>query len=149
MAASSTLRPPNRSPTQPDAGIATASVTRYAVTTPLTEPIGTAKYLLSVGSATLTTVASMMFMNIAATNTALTTTFWLTCRTGRENVTNYYKSADVRIFPRNGPRRGSHAPRACDCPALCWRRAVRSRARRAPSRASACAGRSWRAGAGR
>jgi hypothetical protein len=28
-------------------------------------------------------VLSMMFMNIAATNTALTTTFWLTGRAGR------------------------------------------------------------------
>jgi len=28
-------------------------------------------------------VESMMFMNIAATNTTLTTTFWLTARTGR------------------------------------------------------------------
>jgi hypothetical protein len=28
-----------------------------------------------------------MFMNIAATNTALTTAFWLTMRTGRENFT--------------------------------------------------------------
>jgi hypothetical protein len=33
-------------------------------------------------------VPSMMFMNIAATNTALTTTFWLTERTGSENFTN-------------------------------------------------------------
>jgi hypothetical protein len=29
----------------------------------------------------------MMFMNMAATNTALTTAFWLTERTGRTNFT--------------------------------------------------------------
>ena len=75
MAPSSTLRAPNRSPTQPDTGIATASVTRYAVTTPLTDATGTAKYLLSVGSATLTTVASMMLRNIDPTYTAPTTSF--------------------------------------------------------------------------
>jgi hypothetical protein len=36
----------------------------------------------------LTSVPSMMFMNMAATNTALTTTCWFTERTGRENFTN-------------------------------------------------------------
>ena len=81
------------------------------MTTPLTEPIGTAKCLLSVGSATLTTVPSMMFMNIAATNTALTMTFWLTWRTGRENVTNYYKSADVPHLPEKAARDADHARR--------------------------------------
>src|SRR6185437_8419272 len=52
-----------------------------------------------MGRATLTTVPSMMFMNIAATNTVLTTTFWLTARTGRANFTNYYKSMETSAVP--------------------------------------------------
>ena len=94
IAPSSTLRPPNRSPTQPETGITTASVTRYAVTTPLTDATGTAKYLLSVGSATLTTVASMMFRNMDATNTALTTTFG-----DRRAFTDYYKAGPAGPVP--------------------------------------------------
>jgi len=41
----------------------------------------------------------MMFMNIAATNTVLTTTFWLTARTGKANFTNYYKSMETSAVP--------------------------------------------------
>src|ERR1700689_5202425 len=62
--------------------------------------MGAPKYLLSVGSATLTTVPSMMFMNIAATNTALTTTFGLAARPGRANFTNYSSAPDSDLFPR-------------------------------------------------
>src|SRR3984885_10618186 len=94
MAASTTLRAPNRSPTQPDTGITTASVTRYAVTTPLTDATGTAKYLLSVGSATLTTVASMMLRNMDATNTAPTTSFG-----DRRAFTDYYKAGPAGPVP--------------------------------------------------
>src|ERR1700722_5511129 len=61
--------------------------------------MGAPKYLLSVGSATLTTVPSMMFMNIAATNTALTTTFWLPARPGGANFTNYSSAPDPDLFP--------------------------------------------------
>src|ERR1700722_18143195 len=62
--------------------------------------MGAPKYLLSVGSATLTTVPSMMFMNIAATNTALTITFGLAARPGRANFTNYSSAPDSDLFPR-------------------------------------------------
>jgi hypothetical protein len=41
----------------------------------------------------------MMFMNIAATNTALTTTFWLAARTGGANFTNYSSAPDPDLFP--------------------------------------------------
>ena len=51
----------------------------------------------------------MMFMNIAATNTALTTTFWLTERTGSENFTNSRRAWKSRLFQGDGPRYGSHA----------------------------------------
>src|ERR1700728_4564741 len=61
--------------------------------------MGAPKYLLSVGSATLTTVPSMMFMNIAATNTALTTTFWLAARPGDANFTNYSSVHHPGLFP--------------------------------------------------
>jgi hypothetical protein len=40
-----------------------------------------------------------MFMNIAATNTALTITFWLTVRTGSANFTNYLRPPHTRMFP--------------------------------------------------
>ena len=69
--------PPNRSPSQPDAGMNTARLTRKAIEmlstavglTPNSRPI--------VGSATLTIVTSMIDMNMAATKTTLTATFWL------------------------------------------------------------------------
>src|ERR1700735_4192459 len=75
--------------------------------------MGAPKYLLRVGSATFTTVPSMMFMNIAATNTALTTTFGLAARPGRANFTNYSSAPASDLFPRrtkfripsNGPGR--------------------------------------------
>src|SRR5579875_1171622 len=103
---SSTLLAPNRSPTHPDAGIATASATRYAVATPLTDAAGTAKYRLSVGSATFTTVASMMFRNIAATYTAPTTAL-----AGIATFTVYYKIARVRRVPCGGFGAVGHRPR--------------------------------------
>ena len=110
---------PNRSPNQPDAGIATARATRYAVTTPLTDATGTAKSRLSVGSATPTTVASMMFMNIAATYTTLTTNFG-----GIATFTDYYKIAPVRRVPpgatgaaRGRPGARPEPPRSRSVPA--------------------------------
>src|ERR1700722_20712025 len=73
--------------------------------------MGAPKYLLSVGSATLTTVPSMMFMNIAATNTALTTTFWLAARPGSANFTNYSSAHDPDLFPlRTKSRFRSNGP---------------------------------------
>src|ERR1700677_4998420 len=81
--------------------------------------MGAPKYLLSVGSATFTTVPSMMFMNIAATNTALTTTFWLAARPEGANFTNYSSAPDPDLFPlrtkkirlpSNGPGATPDAP---------------------------------------
>src|SRR6516162_9208779 len=77
MAVSNTLLPPKRSPSQPEAGMNTARLTRYAMTTPSTAVGAMPKSRPIVGRATLTMVMSMMFMNIADTNTAPTTTFWL------------------------------------------------------------------------
>ena len=77
MAVSSTRLPPKRSPSQPEAGIATARATRKAIEM-LSTAVGlTPKSRPMVGRATLTIVASMMVMNIAATNTVPTATFWL------------------------------------------------------------------------
>ena len=77
IAASSTRLPPYRSPSQPDAGMVTARLTRKAIAMPSTAVALTPKSRPIVGSATLTIVASMMLMNIAATNTVPTATFWL------------------------------------------------------------------------
>ena len=55
----------------------TARLTRYAMTTPSTAVGAIWKSRPIVGSATLTIVMSMMFMNIADTKTAPTTIFWL------------------------------------------------------------------------
>jgi hypothetical protein len=41
----------------------------------------------------------MMFMNIAATNTALTITFWLAARPRVANFTNYSSAPDPYLFP--------------------------------------------------
>jgi hypothetical protein len=41
----------------------------------------------------------MMFMNIAATNTALTITFWLTVRTWSANFTKYLRQLHTGLFP--------------------------------------------------
>src|ERR1700691_932934 len=70
--------------------------------------MGAPKYLLSVGSATFTTVPSMMFMNIAATNTALTTTFWLAARPEGANFTNYSSAPDPDLFPLRTKKSGFH-----------------------------------------
>ncbi len=77
IAVSSTRLPPKRSPSQPEAGMNTARLTRNAM-----EMLSTAVGLTEnsrpmVGRATLTIVTSMMLMNIAATKTTLTATFWL------------------------------------------------------------------------
>ena len=53
MAASSTRLPPNRSPSQPDAGMNTARLTRNAIETPSTGRPGVRSWPM-VGSATLT-----------------------------------------------------------------------------------------------
>ena len=65
---------PQRSPNQPDAGMTTARLTRYATTTASIEVLGTANWRPIEGRATLTIVASMMLMNIATTKTILTLT---------------------------------------------------------------------------
>jgi len=77
IAASSTRLPPYRSPSQPDAGMVIARLTRKAIAMPSTAVALTPKSRPMVGSATLTIVASRMLMNIAATKTVPTATFWL------------------------------------------------------------------------
>ena len=77
MAVSSTRLPPKRSPSQPDAGMNTARLTRKAIEM-LSTAVGlTPKSRPMVGRATLTIVTSIMLMNIAATKTTPTATFWL------------------------------------------------------------------------
>ena len=71
-ASRNTSRAPNRSPSQPATGMATATATRKPMFTVAVNSIGTPKSAAMVGSATLTTVASMMLMNIAATKTIAT-----------------------------------------------------------------------------
>ena len=77
IAASSTRLPPYRSPSHPDAGMVIARLTRKAIAMPSTAVALTPKSRPMVGSATLTIVASRMLMNIAATKTVPTATFWL------------------------------------------------------------------------
>ena len=62
-----TRLPPNRSPSQPDAGMNTARLTRNAIEIPSTAVGATRKSRPIDGSATLTIEVSMMLMNIAAT----------------------------------------------------------------------------------
>ena len=77
IAVSSTRLPPNRSPSQPEAGMNTARLTRNPIAM-LSTAVGlTWKSRPIVGSATLTIVASMIDMNRAATKTTPTATFWL------------------------------------------------------------------------
>jgi len=71
-AARNTSRAPNRSPSQPATGIATATATRNPMLTVAVSSTGTPRSAAMVGSATLTTVASMIVMNIAATKTVAT-----------------------------------------------------------------------------
>ena len=54
----------------------TARLTRYAIATVSTASGRTWNSLPMVGRATFTIVMSMMFMNMAATNTTLTAIFW-------------------------------------------------------------------------
>ncbi len=75
IAVRSTRLPPKRSPSHPDAGMKTARLTRYAMTTPSTAVGGMLKSRPMVGSATFTIVMSMMFMNMADTNTMPTAIF--------------------------------------------------------------------------
>ena len=77
MAVSMTRLPPKRSPSQPEAGMKTARLTRKAIETLSTAVALTPKSRPIVGRATLTIVTSMMLMNIAATKTVPTATFWL------------------------------------------------------------------------
>src|SRR5690242_10574215 len=77
MAVSRTRFPPYLSPSQPDAGMQMARLTRNAMEMPSTAVALTPKSRPMVGSATLTIVASRMDMNIAATKTTPTATFWL------------------------------------------------------------------------
>ena len=76
-ASRNTSRAPNRSPNQPATGMATATATRNPMFTVAVNSIGTPNSAAMVGSATLTTVASMMLMNIAATKTIATAVFGL------------------------------------------------------------------------
>ena len=69
MADISTRFPPKRSPNQPEAGMNTARLTRYAMTIPSTAVGAMWKSRPIVGKATFTIVMSMMFMNMAETKT--------------------------------------------------------------------------------
>jgi hypothetical protein len=77
IAVSRTRLPPYRSPSQPDAGMLIARLTRKAMAMPSTAVALTLKSRPMVGRATLTIVASRMLMNIAPTKTVPTATFWL------------------------------------------------------------------------
>ncbi len=69
--------PPNLSPSQPEAGMNTARLTRNEIDIESTAVGVVWKSRPIVGSATFTIVTSMIDMNMAATNTTLTATFWL------------------------------------------------------------------------
>ncbi len=75
MADIRTRFPPKRSPSQPEAGMNTARLTRYAMTIPSTAVGAMWKSRPIVGRATFTMVMSMMFMNMAETKTAPTAIF--------------------------------------------------------------------------
>ena len=77
MAVSRTRFPPYLSPSQPDAGMLMARLTRKAMAMPSTAVALTPKSRPMVGRATLTIVASRMLMNMAATKTVPTAAFWL------------------------------------------------------------------------
>ena len=77
IADNSTRLPPNLSPSQPDAGMNTARLTRNEIEMLSTASGLTPKSRPIVGRATFTIVTSMIDMNIAATKTTLTATFWL------------------------------------------------------------------------
>ena len=59
-AARNTRLVPNRPPSQPDAGMSTARLTRNAVTTPSTRSSGTDRSREMVGSATFTTLTAIL-----------------------------------------------------------------------------------------
>jgi hypothetical protein len=65
---------PNRSPSQPEAGMNTARLTRNLMATPSTRLSGTESSWERVGSATFAMVVSMIVMNMATTKTTLTVT---------------------------------------------------------------------------
>ena len=75
MAPSRILLAPNRSPNHPDAGMNVARLTRKAIEMVPTAVGVTRNSRPMVGRATLTMVASMIDMNMAATKTTLTATF--------------------------------------------------------------------------
>ena len=72
MASRSIRLDPNRSPSQPAAGMNTARLTRYPTATESSAVSETLNCRPMEGRATLTMVMSMMFMNMAATKTTLT-----------------------------------------------------------------------------
>ena len=71
---------PQRSPNQPDAGMTTARLRRYATTTASIEVLGTPNWCPIEGRATLTIVPSMMLMNMPTTKTVLTLTLGFSWR---------------------------------------------------------------------
>src|SRR5271165_6386099 len=71
---------PNRSPSQPDAGMNTARLTRNPMEMPSTRSSGTESSREMVGSVTFTIVVSMIVMNMATTKTTLTVTLGLIWR---------------------------------------------------------------------
>src|SRR6185437_3965043 len=104
----------------------TARATRYATATALTDVADAWKSRAIDGRATFTMVMSMMFMNIAATNTTLTATFWLKVA-WRPEVMRRAKAAVRQAEPGGGRAAGSAAaagtsPRIRRAPAHAIRR---------------------------
>ena len=77
MAVSRTRFMPNRSPSQPAAGMKTARLTRKPIATESRLAVRSWNCRPILGRATLTMVMSMMLMNMAETKTTLTAIFWL------------------------------------------------------------------------
>ncbi len=117
MADIRTRLPPKRSPSQPEAGMNTARLTRYAMTIPSTAVGAMSKSRPIVGSATLTIVMSMMFMNMAETKTAPTATLLIDGDGGHElkeflTVSGVRASGTRRHAEPNGPWSRRYAPMA-------------------------------------
>ncbi len=102
----STRLPPKRSPSHPDAGMNTARLTRNEIEMPSTAVGLTWKSRPIDGSATLTIDVSMIEMNIAATKTTLTATFWLmrAWRSVRLGMASYLRVIDPQPRTRARPR---------------------------------------------
>ena len=106
-----TSRAPSRSPSQPATGIATATATRNPMLMVAVASTGTPSSSAMVGSATLTTVASMMLMNIATTKTSATAFLGLTRPSSPPAVSarsRPARSRPARSRPARRDRRDHH-----------------------------------------